>query len=391
MQGSPNMLIITAKRAERLKKVQLLGRQDPYLKLYVGRGGTKVKTKVHIDGSRKASWDETFKFDLQTVDPAEYLYFEAKNQNITDNTSIGMGKVPLKTFGTTQTSAWHDIYCSKGTPAGKVLLEGRIESNQHLVSKPSTGGDVDQNRWRASGGAGVSSAAHGGGEPHSRYQSQPVYGGTGGVGGGGGGVHGSTSHGPLAAPIPPLSSSIDNNRNSSASAHVSNFSSPSQSSPYSVPAPHGIPPGALTGAHYGNNNTRVSGEAVYYNDPSVASTYGGLPAGATAAAPYGRPAGGMAPGFAGERGGGANYNPSAMSNAYSGRGGGGYSAPTVPTGAYAPSAPSAPSAPPTDANHSPYSGGIPPLPSGWEEKVTPAGRTFYVDHRTQTTSWVRPV
>lgn len=49
-----------------------------------------------------------------------------------------------------------------------------------------------------------------------------------------------------------------------------------------------------------------------------------------------------------------------MSNAYSGRGGGGYSAPTVPTGAYAPSAPSAPSAPPTDANHSPYSGGIPP-------------------------------
>lgn len=136
------------------------------------------------------------------------------------------------------------------------------------------------------------------------FEQQPVYGGTGGVGGGGGGVHGSTSHGPLAAPIPPLSSSIDNNRNSSASAHVSNFSSPSQSSPYSVPAPHGIPPGALTGAHYGNNNTRVSGEAVYYNDPSVASTYGGLPAGATAAAPYGRPAGGMAPGFAGERGGG---------------------------------------------------------------------------------------
>lgn len=33
---------------------------------------------------------------MQPVDPVECLYFEAKNQNLTDNTSIGMGKVPLR-------------------------------------------------------------------------------------------------------------------------------------------------------------------------------------------------------------------------------------------------------------------------------------------------------
>mmetsp|Transcript_35575 Transcript_35575/g.113735 ORF Transcript_35575/g.113735 Transcript_35575/m.113735 type:complete len:190 (-) Transcript_35575:337-906(-) len=31
------------------------------------------------------------------------------------------------------------------------------------------------------------------------------------------------------------------------------------------------------------------------------------------------------------------------------------------------------------------------LPAGWEEKQTPEGRTYYVDHNTKTTHWNRPV
>ena len=30
------------------------------------------------------------------------------------------------------------------------------------------------------------------------------------------------------------------------------------------------------------------------------------------------------------------------------------------------------------------------LPEGWESKVSPEGITFYIDHRTQTTTWVHP-
>lgn len=33
---------------------------------------------------------------------------------------------------------------------------------------------------------------------------------------------------------------------------------------------------------------------------------------------------------------------------------------------------------------------VAPLPPGWEEKVAPNGRVYYVDHNTKSTSWTRP-
>ncbi|OCH94028.1 hypothetical protein OBBRIDRAFT_789733 [Obba rivulosa] len=34
--------------------------------------------------------------------------------------------------------------------------------------------------------------------------------------------------------------------------------------------------------------------------------------------------------------------------------------------------------------------GLPDLPDGWEERVTPEGRTYYIDHSTRTTTWAHP-
>jgi len=34
--------------------------------------------------------------------------------------------------------------------------------------------------------------------------------------------------------------------------------------------------------------------------------------------------------------------------------------------------------------------GAGPLPAGWEERYTPEGRAYYVDHNTRTTTWVDP-
>lgn len=48
-----------------LRDPQMIGRQDPYLKMWVGRAGTKVKTKVHEDGGKVATWNESFMFDLK--------------------------------------------------------------------------------------------------------------------------------------------------------------------------------------------------------------------------------------------------------------------------------------------------------------------------------------
>ncbi|MCG8711201.1 hypothetical protein JHU04_004602, partial [Brenneria sp. 4F2] len=30
------------------------------------------------------------------------------------------------------------------------------------------------------------------------------------------------------------------------------------------------------------------------------------------------------------------------------------------------------------------------LPSGWEQRFTPEGRAYFVDHNTRTTTWVDP-
>jgi E3 ubiquitin-protein ligase NEDD4 len=54
-------------------------------------------------------------------------------------------------------------------------------------------------------------------------------------------------------------------------------------------------------------------------------------------------------------------------------------------------------APPTTnaAGHAPISlnsttAGSGPLPAGWEQRFTPEGRPYYVDHNTRSTTWVDP-
>lgn len=35
-------------------------------------------------------------------------------------------------------------------------------------------------------------------------------------------------------------------------------------------------------------------------------------------------------------------------------------------------------------------GGLGPLPSGWERRVQPDGRVYYVNHKNRTTQWEDP-
>lgn len=58
---------------------------------------------------------------------------------------------------------------------------------------------------------------------------------------------------------------------------------------------------------------------------------------------------------------------------------------STPTGSNTPSTPNA--AIPTGASTTAGSG---PLPSGWEQRNTPEGRPYFVDHNTRTTTWVDP-
>lgn len=44
----------------------------------------------------------------------------------------------------------------------------------------------------------------------------------------------------------------------------------------------------------------------------------------------------------------------------------------------------------TDLPESTTATSLPPLLPGWEERIDAAGRTYYVDHNTRTTTWIRP-
>lgn len=52
--------------------------------------------------------------------------------------------------------------------------------------------------------------------------------------------------------------------------------------------------------------------------------------------------------------------------------------------------PTSPANPNPNANFSPYEDQHGTLPQGWERRIDPLGRTYYVDHSTRSTTWHRP-
>ncbi|CAN0162422.1 unnamed protein product, partial [Pylaiella littoralis] len=410
------LLYVKAKEARGLKDVQTFGRQDPFLKLWVGRGGTKVRTRVHVDGGKNAKWDESFAFNLENIAPDEYLHFEVTNKNVMDTKNIGMGKVPLAAFGPAETSAWHAIYCPKGKHAGLVLLEGRRGSRNVAI-----------------------------GHHEFSFLNHPL------------------SSLPSPSPLPPRMEPNKSNATPSSisvSDHGAPPSSammlaaccqrPCSSAPMGVPRCYGVVCGILSPMSYPERHQMP---AVYPQAavPSAGYGYGGGGGGGSSSPPYSAEHGrhqraastpasvgghGESPlpsafgyGYGGGGGGGdgaavgggvgGNANAVYYGNT-AGLGGGGASAPAAaffqggshppgtssswaaPAAAFAPPAPSAPPAPgprapPTRAGHStgsvPYNtggsggggGGSPRrenrLPPGWEKKFAVNGRPYFLDHK----------
>ncbi len=66
---------------------------------------------------------------------------------------------------------------------------------------------------------------------------------------------------------------------------------------------------------------------------------------------------------------------------------GGASAPPLPQ---APGRTSAPAGVSSGPNFNPTEDQYGPLPAGWERRIDPLGRTYYVDHNSRSTTWNRP-
>lgn len=85
-------LRVVVGRGQGLKNVDLMGKSDPYVILWL-RTGHKFKTRV-IDNNLNPVWNETFEIPVDDVHTAE-LILQVKDEGVVNNESLGMASIPL--------------------------------------------------------------------------------------------------------------------------------------------------------------------------------------------------------------------------------------------------------------------------------------------------------
>ncbi|XP_010247855.1 PREDICTED: synaptotagmin-4-like isoform X1 [Nelumbo nucifera] len=85
-------LIVTVVKADELKNMEMIGKSDPYVILYI-RPLFKVKTKV-IDNNLNPIWNETFELIAEDKE-TQSLILEVFDKDVTQDKRLGIVKLPL--------------------------------------------------------------------------------------------------------------------------------------------------------------------------------------------------------------------------------------------------------------------------------------------------------
>lgn len=85
-------LTLTVVKANDLKNMEMIGKSDPYVVVYI-RPLFKVKTKV-VDNNLNPVWDETFELIAEDKE-TQALIFEVFDQDIGQDKRLGIAKLPL--------------------------------------------------------------------------------------------------------------------------------------------------------------------------------------------------------------------------------------------------------------------------------------------------------
>ncbi|KAK1376273.1 putative Calcium lipid binding protein [Heracleum sosnowskyi] len=86
-------LTLTVEKANDLKNMEMIGKSDPYVVVYI-RPLFKVKTKV-VDNNLNPVWDETFELIAEDKE-TQALIFEVFDQDIGQDKRLGIAKLPLR-------------------------------------------------------------------------------------------------------------------------------------------------------------------------------------------------------------------------------------------------------------------------------------------------------
>ncbi|XP_031476088.1 calcium-dependent lipid-binding protein-like [Nymphaea colorata] len=85
-------LQITVAKANDLKNMEMIGKSDPYVVLYI-RPLFKIKTKV-VDNNLNPVWDETFELIVEDKE-TQTVIFEVFDEDIGQDKRLGVAKLPL--------------------------------------------------------------------------------------------------------------------------------------------------------------------------------------------------------------------------------------------------------------------------------------------------------
>ena len=383
-----------------------------------------------------AIWNESFSLLAQNIEK-EHIFIEVKNRNMTGSVLIGRCKLPCNEAATTPVENWYAIFDDAGERAGEVLLRisrsggmnsarkttpPHASSGQTLGSVVSTATAVNRtsDQMTRQPNPTMQSQISPGGQP-----AQAVPGGYGASQQGA--VPTQTSqHSGFTAPAAINTQQHVGGPAGFSTPAVSGVAQATPSAAYHPQVQGGSAPGhpgviygqAPAQYAYASPQTASSAQYMpaqatqypypsqqYYQVPQQQQAANGMPApGAAVQYPvygqqptvYAAPAAHGHP-YAPQPLHGAPVQPTpsqpvqAMSNPFI-QGGVPVSTPVAPMSSaiYSGHHQQSSTAPSPYTSNYVGAASVAPLPPGWEERKTPEGKSFYVDHNTRSTTWNRP-
>eukprot|EP00466_Bigelowiella_natans_P006976 jgi/Bigna1/86436/estExt_fgenesh1_pg.C_100242 len=123
---------ITCVRAVDIPRTQMMGKQDPFVRIYYGP--SKAKTKTAKDGDKNPIWNE--EVSIEAKDSAEKdIKIVVKNDNFGIDGNIGMVKFPIfALLSWPGEEKWYPLFKEEGhkRQAGRILLKATFEGTGGL-------------------------------------------------------------------------------------------------------------------------------------------------------------------------------------------------------------------------------------------------------------------
>jgi len=136
MPNYDGKLILNLVRANDLRRVQLLGKQDPYVEVVYRKN--KKKTSVSKDGDRSPVWNSAVELKIEN-DAQPYVTLNVMNKNVTLDEKIATLRVPVAVLVSSDAESWIPLFKEEEhrSKAGKLLLSAKFEGTKGLPGTPN--------------------------------------------------------------------------------------------------------------------------------------------------------------------------------------------------------------------------------------------------------------